>query len=276
MITKDNISEVLMHNSISVFGILNPERNSQSELVLHNQKTSQIECRINLNNPNLIPIIEAHIGKKLEPLPKPSPFDVVKVGQWVRMNVSRLAGRTTKGKWYQRVECNNSLTGFKYTDDDNDACTSNHPEQWDLTEIRDYNPNECELKIGDIIDFGSFGNLPIDEFNYIDERIVTNLGGSLICRGFKNLQNNDNKKSQLINGKAYNKITIPPFDFEKTLLDAGWNETNDGLFIEYKNELLFISKDNKTFSNILKIKPTPANAECLIKAVAMLDELELA
>lgn len=86
MITKDNIAEVLIHNSIDAFGILNQERNDKSELVLHNQKTSKIECRINLNNPNLIKIIEAHYGKKLEPLPDEE--TVLKVGDEITIKSS--------------------------------------------------------------------------------------------------------------------------------------------------------------------------------------------
>lgn len=88
MITRDNIQEVLIHNSIGAFGILDPECSDKSELVLHNQKTSKIECRINLNNPNLIKIIEAHYGKKLEALPDEE--IVLKVGDEVINCVGRM------------------------------------------------------------------------------------------------------------------------------------------------------------------------------------------
>jgi len=223
---------------------------------------------------------------KLKPLPKANPFDVVKVGDWVKSKKTlyhyqcQLPYRT-KDKWYQRVELNNKKC-FVCNSNGSGYSSSDSPCDWDLTDIRDYNPTECELKVGDVIDFGSFGNLPIDEFNYIDECIETNLGGSLICRGFKNLQNNYNKKSQLINGRKYDKITIPPFDFVKCLMDAGFTT---------KGTLRIVNADLYLFLNALRVyvnlnkpdyfhyqgnqwKTTPANAQILIEMAKLSEGLK--
>lgn len=79
-ITKDNIVEVLKHNEI------NPQRYKKDD--------ETIECFSDVNNvwvgttvlfkcPEWLQIVEVYFGK-LKPLPKANPFDVVKVGQWVR------------------------------------------------------------------------------------------------------------------------------------------------------------------------------------------------
>lgn len=69
MITKDNIAEVLKHNDIE-FSIY-----EDFLLIGDNHQT---DCRIGIKNPNLVAIIEAYLGKKLEPLPEHNPFDFEK------------------------------------------------------------------------------------------------------------------------------------------------------------------------------------------------------
>jgi len=263
-ITPENIAEVLKFNGI--------------DKKLYTVQAKHIDCYtkcgnycdiFNFNNQLWLQLVEVHFGK-LKPLPKANPFDVVKVGDWVKSKKTlyhyqcQLPYRT-KDKWYQRVELNNKKC-FVCNSNGSGYSSSDSPCDWDLTDIRDYNPTECELKIGDVIDFGSYGNLPIEEFNYIDECIVTNLGGSLICRGFKNLQNNYNKKSQLINGKAYNKITIPPFDFTKCLVDNGFKIADDCLYVgkSFDDALIWFNSSTGRLNVGMYIKPTPANAQIII------------
>lgn len=270
-ITPENIAEVLKFNGI--------------DKKLYTVQAKHIDCYtkcgnycdiFNFNNQLWLQLVEVHFGK-LKPLPKANPFDVVKVGDWVKSKKTlyhyqcQLPYRT-KDKWYQRVELNNkkcfvcNSNGSGYSSSDYSPC------DWDLTDIRDYNPTECELKVGDVIDFGSYGNLPIDEFNYIDECIETNLGGSLICRGFKNLQNNDNKKSQLINSKACDKITIPKFDFVKCLVDAGFTLDGDGdlyaIGSSWNESIICLEKkdDRQWFLNCSSnlTEATPANAQIIV------------
>lgn len=107
-ISKDNIVEVLKFNNIDQ----------------HRYKIDDdtIACFSDVNNvwagtavlfkcPEWLQIVEVYFGK-LKPLPKANPFDVVKVGQWVRSKKTlyhyqcQLPYRT-KDKWYQRIELNN-------------------------------------------------------------------------------------------------------------------------------------------------------------------------
>lgn len=280
MITKENITEVLKHNGIDF-------KFYDLDLYLQHHTNMKkwygtYDLRVGLDNPNLIPIIEAHIGMTLEPLPEPNPFDVVKVGQWIKMKAGSLAGRTTKDKWYQRVERNNGLVGFKYTDDDNDACTSNHPEQWDLTDIRDYNPDEeILLKVGDNLRYLETDHI-IKRFNYAYQIVEFTKGHSAPFSSFDK-ENNCCEGNATLNGKQ-GKFVIPPFDFEKTLLDAGFTRHFDGdpqltddkyyknnqfIYVNYAADL------DKYYYDGEEINPTPANAERLIKAAAILNELDI-
>lgn len=277
-ITKDNILEVLKYN-----GYTDSSLEQYCELMIRNNICLFGSVMLN-NVPKWLDAIETIIGKKLEPLPKANPFDVVKVGDWVKSKKTlyhyqcQLPYRT-KDKWYQRVELNNKKC-FVCNSNGSGYSSSDSPCDWDLTDIRDYNPTECELKVGDVIDFGSFGNLPIDEFNYIDECIETNLGGSLICRGFKNLQNNDNKKSQLINGRQYDKITIPKFDFKQYLLNNGFtdipNILNGDIYLSLNDFKIYINPNQPNYfyfqGNLWK--RTPANAQILIEITELMKGLK--
>lgn len=279
-ITKDNILEVLEFNKS--LGLKVDNIRIEDNCICFNFNGYKQEFEFDDDgDTKWLQHTEIETGK-LKPLPKANPFDVVKVGDWIKSKKTlyhyqcQLPYRT-KDKWYQRVELNNKKC-FVCNSNGSGYSSSDSPCDWDLTDIRDYNPTECELKVGDVIDFGSFGNLPIDEFNYIDECIETNLGGSLICRGFKNLQNNDNKKSQLINGKKYDKVTIPKFDFVKCLIDAGFIE-KDGVLFDSTGFITLIIGSN-TFYLAHKYafigqnkQLTPANAKIIIEMAELAKDL---
>ena len=149
MITKDNIAEVLKHNNLKFKLYRN--------CIQLNNDDSDNTTVIDLDHVNLILIIEAHYGRKLEPLPEHNPFDVVKVGQWVRcISSNEWDGNTiTSGKWYQCTFPSHTLVKkcFWFVGDDKKSHYSSKESQWDLTDICDYNPDECQLKIGDKISF---------------------------------------------------------------------------------------------------------------------------
>lgn len=137
-ITKDNIAEVLKHNGIREDFCIN-DNGRHISIGLNTPEW----CLVNFKNPKWVQIIEAHLGRKLEPLPESSQFDVVKVGQWIR--------HIPENKWYQRVffikcsgyrfECQND-TKENVTDGWHISKDDNNHDEWDLTDIRDYNPDE--------------------------------------------------------------------------------------------------------------------------------------
>jgi hypothetical protein len=146
-ITPENIAEVLKFNGI--------------DKKLYTVQAKHIDCYtkcgnycdiFNFNNQLWLQLVEVHFGK-LKPLPKANPFDVVKVGDWVRSKKTlyhyqcQLPYRT-KDKWYQRIELNNKKC-FVCNSNGSGYSSSDSPCDWDLTDIRDYNPTECVLKIGD-------------------------------------------------------------------------------------------------------------------------------
>lgn len=277
MITKDNIVEMLKHNGIEEWNT-----NNSNGWIKHTGLCNYLRFKyldIDLDNPNLITIIEAHIGKKLEPLPESKPFDAVKVGQWVKMKAPYLAGRTTQGKWYQRVERNNGLIGFKYVDDDNDAYTSNHPEQWDLTDIRDYNPDEeIVLKVGDKIDLIDYttdtnkGHV-ITKIDYFNMEIYLYNRHENCC---VYLRFDSSHKIESVNGRQ-GKYIIPPFDFEQTLLDAGFKKHGKYICLgSFSDTPLWFDTQYSEINDSVRIKLTPANAKRLIDTAFILNNLELA
>lgn len=77
MITKDNIEAVLKHNGIKPISQCAPNENKKG-YIKSESRLHLYGLDICLDNPNLISIIEAHIGKKLEPLPEEE--IVLKVG----------------------------------------------------------------------------------------------------------------------------------------------------------------------------------------------------
>jgi hypothetical protein len=78
------------------------------------------------------------------------------------------------------------------------------------------------------------------------------------------------------------KITIPPFDFKQTLLDAGFKRSsNNALYActELVNDsplcIIVYSNSEYHMEGGRKIKPNLSNAKRLIEAAAILNELEL-
>jgi len=145
-ITKDNIAEVLEYNGVKdAFSI---DDNARSIVI---GSGAPEWCSVNFKNPNWLQIIEAHLDKKLKPLPKKTnPFDAVKIGQWVKCikNTGNYAG--FYNKWVQRVD--SSCGGFPRAEEliwfkapEEKAAEATHSwdkDSLDLTDIRDYNPDE--------------------------------------------------------------------------------------------------------------------------------------
>lgn len=271
-ITKDNIAEVLEYNGVKdAFSI---DNNARSIVI---GSGAPEWCSVNFKNPNWLQIIEAHLDKKLKPLPKKTnPFDAVKIGQWVRY-VGEDAFETTKNKWYQRIPSN----CFAYKTDDGSIVHTTEYEEWDLTDIRDYNPDEeITLKVGDKIKFNylDVDIMEIDSFSFIYSKIRyknTNLTTS-----FGSI--NDGHIFS-VNGRQ-GKYVIPPFDFERTLMDAGFTRHFDGdpqetdnLYF-YGNKHMLICYDSelkKYYHQGKEIKPTPENATHIINAAKILKKLEI-
>lgn len=264
MITKDNIEEVLKHNEVNDFSI------EDGFIVIGGNIAT--DCRIGLDNPNLISIIEAHYGRKLEPLPEPNPL----IGKWIKCVVENKW--CVNNAWYKihdtRIIDNRIIVCVP----DKDGCYFMlNKTYFNFTDIRNYNPDEeIVLKIGDILDIQEYGKHQLTKINYDYEDIRC---GSIVII-FDGL---DSIKS--VNSKR-GKFVIPPFDFEQTLLDAGFSKSQwNGRHILVKNgircELLttggFCYGCNSYHGyRQLRIKPNPANARRLIEAAAILNELELA
>ena len=203
---------------------------------------------------------------KLKPLPKANPFDVVKVGDWVRSKKTlyhyqcQLPYRT-KDKWYQRIELNNKKC-FVCNSNGSGYSSSDSPCDWDLTDIRDYNPTECELKVGDVIEFDiSHQVVKIVEFNYLNKSIVDGTG-------FITFDSIDYvAQNCTINGRKYDKITIPKFDFVKCLVDAGFKIADDCLYVgkSFDDALIWFNSSTGRLNVGMYIKPTPTNAKIIIE-----------
>lgn len=266
-ITKENIAAVLCFN-----GYTNSYIAEYNELRIFNDNYYLGSVVIgNVNN--WLNAIEAIINKKLEPLLEANPFDVVKVGDWVRCKC--LADEATVGAWYQRQKCG-VLFKFVYICNTGGIRGTNQSEDWDLTDIRDYNPDEeIVMAVGDEVEVDDFGNtLILSRFDYINEEIIYHFGGSTLGQKFEFVQ----EGTKSVNGKR-GKFVIPPFDFEKTLLDAGFKETDS--YIYYAADGLmhsgsYFNKESSTFNGERRIARTPANAKILIDTARILYNLEQA
>lgn len=259
-ITKDNIAEVLEFNNIDQ----------------HRYKIDDdtIACFTDVNGkwigttilyvcPEWLKIVELYFGK-LKPLPKANPFDVVKVGDWVKSKKTlyhyqcQLPYRT-KDKWYQRVELNNKKC-FVCNSNGSGYSSSDSPCDWDLTDIRDYNPTECELKIGDEIHFYNDLKYSITEINHIESKFY--LGESKSITFYFG----ENHKIKSVNGKKYDTIIIPKFDFAKCLVDAGFKIADDCLYVgkSFDDALIWFNSSTGRLNVGMYIKPTPANAQIIV------------
>jgi hypothetical protein len=263
MITKDNIEEVLKHN-----GIKDCVLSAKTKDLLIDS-SNIFKTLLNLDNPNWLQIIEAHYGRKLEPLPEPNPFSVVKVGQWIR-SLENIPKCRTANKWY-KIKSKPGVNSIVYVDDEskdtysyNDASIT-----WDLTDIRDYNPDEeIIIKVGDEVEFIKYGKLNIIKFDYDEDLVVFGYGGSIIRQTFEGFHSNKS-----VNGRQ-GKYVIPPFDFKQTLLNAGWEAYSD--IDDYlDNGALWIDLELRSFcDDARQIKFNPANAKRLIKLAELAEELE--
>lgn len=207
--------------------------------------------------------VQKRITLKL--LPKANPFDVVKVDQWVRSLITKGDYRK-ENKWYQRSS-NRVLFCFYTQKGNNTECSSDNPEEWDLTDIRDYNPTECMLKIGDkIITKSGYGH-EVHSFGYSNEILYLCNGAFSI--NFKNI----NKVIESVNGKKYDKVTIPKFDFAQCLVDAGFTLDGDGdlyaIGSSWNESIICLEKkdDRQWFLNCSSnlTEATPANAKIIIE-----------
>lgn len=270
-ITPENIAEVLKFNGI--------------DKKLYTVQAKHIDCYtkcgnycdiFNFNNQLWLQLVEVHFGK-LKPLPKANPFDVVKVGDWVKSKKTlyhyqcQLPYRT-KDKWYQRVELNNKKC-FVCNSNGSGYSSSDSPCDWDLTDIRDYNPTECELKVGDeIITKNGYGH-EVHSFGYSNE--ILYLGNGAFSINFKNI----NKVIESVNGKKYDKITIPSFDFVKCLMDAGFIE-DEGVLFDSTGFITLIVGSNTFYLAHRHSFPgqnkqlTPANAKILIQMAKLAEGLK--
>ena len=277
-ITNDNIMEVLKHNnyqlqqdnSVIVY------KNDNRTVSFGNTKGDEY-YNINIGGCFMFrtydaaEFIEMAIKKlDLKPLPKANPFDVVKVGDWVRSLTDCNIWRT-KSKWYQRCP---DFPLFRYKNNEGDISWSDEPTEWDLTDIRDYNPTECVLKIGDkIITKNGYGH-EVHSFGYSNEILYLCNGAFSI--NFKNI----NKVIESVNGRKYDRITIPPFDFAKCLVDAGFtlihghigNIPNCTLLINGLIKIEIIN--NKYFWMEESLEPTPENAKIIIEMAELAKELK--
>ena len=256
-ITKDNITEVLEFNNID------PHRykiDDDTIACFTDVNGKWIGTTILYGCPEWLKIVELYFGE-LAPLPN-NPFDMVKIGQWTR-NINN-------NTWYERLAGDNInyRQGYSYC-----YCTSTTPEDWDLTDIRDYNPTECVLKVGDEFCSGGGPLRLIMRFDYVNER-VHYMSSSIRFNVFSALIDPIE-----VNGKKYDRITIPPFDFEQALLNNGFtrSETTGGYKLIKNGVRCDFGYTGIYYSGYKYslIEPTPSNAERLIKAAAMLNELEL-
>lgn len=262
-ITKDNIAEVLEFNKS--LGLEVDNIRIRNNRICFNCRGCSQEFEFDDDGgTKWLQHIEIETGK-LKPLPKANPFDVVKVGDWVKSKKTlyhyqcQLPYRT-KDKWYQRVELNNKKC-FVCNSNGSGYSSSDSPCDWDLTDIRDYNPTECELKVGDVIEFDiSHQVVKIVEFNYLNKSIVDGTG-------FITFDSIDYvAQNCTINGRKYDKITIPKFDFVKCLVDAGFKIADDCLYVgkSFDDALIWFNSSTGRLNVGMYIKPTPANAQIIV------------
>ena len=267
-ITKDNILEVLEFNKS--LGLKVDNIRIEDNCICFNFNGYKQEFEFDDDgDTKWLQHTEIETGK-LKPLPKANPFDVVKVGDWVRSKKTlyhyqcQLPYRT-KDKWYQRVELNNKKC-FVCNSNGSGYSSSDSPCDWDLTDIRDYNPTECELKIGDEIHFYNDLKYSITEINHIESKFY--LGESKSITFYFG----ENHKIKSVNGKKYDTIIIPKFDFAQCLVDAGFTLNGDGdlyaIGSSWNESIICLEKkdDRQWFLNCSSnlTEATPANAQIIV------------
>lgn len=97
-------------------------------------------------------IIEAELKEKestpqyqlVETYDIPKDFSHIKPGQWIR-SLENVEDARLEGKWY-KVKSIHENVEIKYIGMNNYNCYSNDPKSWDLSDVRDTNPDE-EIKM---------------------------------------------------------------------------------------------------------------------------------
>lgn len=261
MITKDNIAEVLKHNGW--------ESSLISDKTIHvRDGGSNTMGIVYFAHPNWLQSIELLTGK-LEPLPEPNLF----AGKWVK---SLFDSDFFQGnKWYEIYDGNTIDNHFYvYESHSKKKYIGRHKDFFDLTDIRDYNPDEeIVLKVGDkILNYAGL-IFTLIKFDYVNKQIIYMHDNYKMYGDFITVN-----KIKLVNGRQ-GKFVIPLFDFAQTLLDAGFTQGCSDNYIKNNNGLdLVTSKTTFCFSAIRDVyyECNPANAKRLIEAAAILNELELA
>ena len=126
-ITKDNIVAVLKHNGFNM-DIRLWKFNTGISIGSKIDEVGYVA--VSFGNPYWLQIIEAHLGKKLEPLPESNPFDAVKYEQWVKcvkkVHDSNPLSKTI-GRWYQKLHCGKFSSSFSFVGDDGGKWNSHCP-----------------------------------------------------------------------------------------------------------------------------------------------------
>lgn len=127
---------------------------------------------------------------------------------------------------------------------------------------------EYELKIGDVIKCQEIES-KIIYFDYAFNYII--MDGQ---RGFS--LNYLVAALATVNGKKYDKITIPTFDFQKYLVDNGF-KFDDGFIYagtELDKALIFLRHNGTYFNSGVDINPTPANAQIIVSMAKLAEGLK--
>lgn len=192
-------------------------------------------------------IIEAELKEK-----QPKDFSHINVGQWVRFIVNDVNKypTTTFNKWYQRLdnscsteysETTNESKYFWYKDDDLDIIYSRNIQAWDLTDIRDTNPDQ-PVQPNEVVNQPVETHEDIEYYPTTKDNIAEVLEYNDICLNgieIKNdwvlmsIQNSDHMDKfcfknprwlellELNLGIKLKPIPVPKFDFVQYLLDNG-------------------------------------------------------
>lgn len=129
-----------------------------------------------------------------------------------------------------------------------------------------YNPTECVLKVGDEIHFYNDLKYSITEINHIESKFY--LGESKSITFYFG----ENHKIKSVNGKKYDTIIIPKFDFAQCLVDAGFTLDGDGELYatgsSWNESIICLEKkdDRQWFlsSSSNLTEATPANAQIIV------------
>lgn len=265
MITKDNIAEVLKHNRW--------EGSLISDKTIHvRDGESNTMGIVYFSHPNWLQSIELLTGK-LKPLPEPNPL----IGKWIKciMDSDFCTGNT----WYMVNDKGIINDRICVCNPDKHISFILSKDYFNLTDIRDYNPEEeILLKVGDKIDLIDYttdtnkGHV-ITKIDYFTREIYLYNRPKECCIY---LRFDSAHKIESVNGRQ-GKFVIPPFDFEQTLLDGGFKKHGKYICLgSFSDTPLWFDTQYSEINDSVRIKLTPANAKRMIDAKAILNDLELA